>query len=179
MKVLMLISDGMEECEALVTRDVLIRSGIEVIMFPTNNKKEILSSHKLVVKADINKYPDLNQFDALILPGGGLGTKNLNNYQKMDEMLAHFMGSNKLVAAICAAPTVLGYRGYLKGKQYTCFSGCQEGIDGNYIDTSVCICQNIITGRSMYYSADFGLAIVSYLLGKDAALDTEKKIKSL
>lgn len=174
---LMLISDGMEECEALVTRDVLLRAGINVLMYSTNNKEEVKSQNSLLVKRDIKKY-NLEDYDGIILPGGGLGTKNLNEYKEMDNILKHFFDNNKLVCAICAAPTVLGKRGYLHNKNYTCFSGCEVGLDGKHNDVSVCQDENIITARSMYFANEFGLKIIQYLLGDEKAIDVEKKIKS-
>jgi len=177
MRLLMLISDGMEECEALVTRDVLIRSKIDVVMFPTNGKSSVLSSHNLVVNCDTKKL-NLFLYDGLILPGGGLGTKNLDSYINMDSILKHFIEKGKLVCAICAAPSVLGKRGYLNGKNFTCFSGFEKGINGNYTGDGVTVDGNIITAKSMYYSADFGLAIVKYLLGEEKMIDVQNKIMS-
>lgn len=177
MKLLMLISDGMEECEALVPRDILLRSDILVDMYSTNKKDQVLSSHNLVVKSDIKKL-DLNAYDGIILPGGGLGTKNLDNFSEIDSLLAHFSSCHKLLAAICAAPSVLGKRGYLAGKKFTCFSSFENGIDGNYTGDEVTVDDNIITARSMYYSADFGLKIVEYLLGLKKMEEIKAKVQS-
>ena len=178
-KVLMLIADGVEECEALVTRDVLTRAGVTVVMKSIMGRPVVLSSHRLEIKCDAYQEIALNDFDGVILPGGGLGTQNLDGYDKMDEILHYFSHEHKLLAAICAAPMVLGHRGYLKGKKFTCFKGCEEGLDGIYTGKEVERDDNVITGRSMYLSADFGLLITAYLLGKEVASKVKKAIKSL
>ena len=178
-KVLMMFADGVEECEALVTRDVLVRAGVEVTMFSIMEREVIMSSHKVLIKCDKYQLDDLNQYDGVILPGGGLGTQNLDKYPLMDKVLKHFADNHKLLCAICAAPMVLGHRGYLKNKKFTCFKGCEEGLDGIYTGNGVEKSDNVITGKSMYYSADFGLEIVGYLLGEEKAAQIGNAIKSI
>ena len=175
----MLLADGVEECEALVTRDVLVRAGITVVMHSIMKKDTVLSSHGVLIKCDSYENLDLNEYDGIILPGGGKGTQNLDKYEKMDSILAYFAKELKLMAAICAAPTVFGHRGYLKNKKFTCFKGCEEGIIGNYTGEEVERDGNVITGRSMYYSSDFGLRIVEYLLGVPKAIQISRAIRSL
>ena len=178
-KVLMLIADGVEDSEALTTRDILVRAGIMVTTKSIMGRYDVMSSHGVTFNCDVYRYLPLSDFDGVILPGGGLGTKNLDSYKEMDEILKHFFDNHKLIAAICAAPMVLGHRGYLKGKKFTCFKGCEEGLDGIYTGKEVERDDNVITGRSMYFSADFGLEIVKYLLDDGVALKVEKAIKSL
>ena len=178
-KVLMLIADGVEDSEALTTRDILVRAGITVVTKSIMGRYEVMSSHGVMFNCDVYKYLPLSDFDGIVLPGGGRGTQNLDAYKEMDEYLEHFAKEHKLLAAICAAPMVLGHRGYLKGKKFTCFKGCEEGLDGIYTGKEVERDDNIITGRSMYFSADFGLEIVKYLLDDEVALKVEKAIKSL
>ena len=178
-KVLMLLADGVEECEALVTRDVLVRAGLTVVMQSIMGREVVTSSHNIFIKCDSYQNIDLDEFDGVILPGGGRGTQNLDNYEKMDDILHYFNEKGKLLSAICAAPMVLGHRGYLKNKKFTCFKGCEEGLDGIYTGEEVERDGNIITGRSMYYSSDFGLKIVEYLLGAQKAVQIAQAIKSL
>ena len=91
-----------------------------------------------------------------------------------------YFNKGKLVAAICAAPSLLGNNGLLKGKKYTCYPGWEnESFGGTYTGKEVVKDGNLITARSMYYSTDFGLAIVEYLLGKDVRLDIERKVKGI
>ena len=88
--------------------------------------------------------------------------------------------SGKLVAAICAAPSILGILGILKNKRYTCYPGFSSSeFGGIYTGGTIEIDGNIITARSMYYSVDFGLAIVQYLLGKAKRDEIESQVKGL
>ena len=178
-KVLMLLADGVEECEALVTRDVLVRGGLTVDMFSIMNRETVLSSHGILIKCDLYNRVDLSEYDGIILPGGGKGTQNLDKYEEMNNILNYFHEEGALMAAICAAPMVLGHRGYLKGKRFTCFKGCEAGLDGIYTSEEVERDGNIITGRSMYYSSDFGIRILEYFLGVPKAIQIAKAIKSL
>ena len=83
------------------------------------------------------------------------------------------MNENKMVASICAAPTILGHMGYLKGKNYTCFTSMDEDFGGTYIDAYVAKDGNLITAKSAAASIDFAFAIIHYLQGEEQ----EKKIK--
>ena len=178
-KVLMLLADGVEECEALVTRDVLLRAGIDVKMQSIMGREYVVSQDNLLIKADLTSESNLWAYDAIILPGGGRGTQNLDKYPMMDEILSSFSKNNKLIAAICAAPMILGHRGYLKGKRFTCFKTCEEGIDGIYTNKEVERDGDIITARSMYFASDFALEIIDYLLGKEVKNKVHNSIKSL
>ena len=168
MKVLMIFADGFEDVEAIVTRDVLIRAGIEVVDARINDKDLVVASHKLhltnfVYLGDVN----LKDFKAVILPGGSRGVNNLLASQLVLKVVkeAHELGL--LISAICAAPMVLGEAGLLTDKRFTCYPGCEEGLDGIYTGEEVVVLDNMITARSMLYSIPFGLAIIEKLLGKD------------
>ncbi len=167
MKGLLLLANGFEDNEALTTRDVLLRANLSVTTASIDDDIFVVSSHDLLVKSDaLLKDIAYKDFDFLILPGGGKGTINLKNSSLISEVIRYFMANSKLVGAICAAPGVLGRLGYLKGHNYTCFKGCEDGEGENTKECVVCD-KNIITARSMYYSIDFALAIIEYLLGKE------------
>lgn len=182
MRAVILYANGFEDVEAIATRDVLVRAGIEVVDLLTENiysEFEVKSSHGLFLNR-FNKASDFNiDFDALILPGGGLGVKNLLASLETKRLLDIAFKKQKLVCAICAAPMVLGKYGYLKNKKYTCFAGCNEGIDGDFTAKEVEIDGNIITARSMLYSIPFGLAIIERLLGKSISDSVYKQIEGL
>ena len=178
MKGLILLANGFEDVEALAPRDILIRGGVDVITASIDQNIEVQSSHKIYVKANL-LLKDVNKedYDFLILPGGGLGTQNLLNSKSVSDIVTHFINNHKLVCAICAAPMVLGKLGYLKGHRYTCFKGCNEGIDGIFTMNEVESDDNIITARSMLYSVPFGLTILEQLLGKAIRNKVEIAIK--
>ena len=120
-------------------------------------------NHYLLLK----KIKDCSSYDFVVLPGGGLGTKNLLGCEFLKAYLDEFALHNKTIAAICAAPSVLGKYGYLENKKYTCFAGFNEGIRGNFTGKEVERDGNIITARSMHYSIPFALEIIDYLVGSE------------
>ncbi len=180
MKVLIVYADGFEDVEALATRDVLIRSGIEVFDATINENDEVLSSHKLHLKG-LNRLSktNLGDFSAIILPGGSRGVNNLLNSSLVLSTVRWFYEQNKLVCAICAAPMVLSKAGLLKNKRFTCYPGCEVGLDGIYTGEEVVVLDRMITARSMLYSVPFGLAIIEKLIGKEVKERIYKQIAGL
>ena len=166
----MLLADGFEDTEALTTRDVLIRAGIEVTTASITDRLEVESSFGVHLLADslLKLIFDTTPYDGIILPGGGRGTKNLSESPLVEMYLQKFAAKNKYLCAICAAPSILGKYGYLKNQKYTCFAGFNEGIAGDFTGNEVEKSGKIITARSMQYSIPFALTIIEELLGKDA-----------
>ena len=179
-KVLMFVADGTESTEFIATHDVLSRSAISVTLVGRDSS---ILRREDKVKADNFKNHKFSEYDAIVFPGGRIGVEMIislfeNNPDKLLELVNYFE-SGKLIAAICAAPSILGKFGLLKGKNYTCYPGF-EGENhylGNYTKEKITVDGNLITGRSMYYSADFGLAILEYLKGKKERIRVEKQIK--
>jgi len=176
MKVLFLLSNGTEDTEFVATRDILIRAGIEVVTASINNI-DVELSHKLTVMADTIISDKMPIFDGIIIPGGKAGVLNMLENETVLKLIKDYNDKHLLVSAICAAPTVLSKAGVLKNKKYTCYEGWQENIsDGEYLKKGVVRDDNIITARSMYYSIDFGLEIVEYLLNKEVKTKVMKGI---
>jgi len=169
MRVLLLLADGFEDTEALTTRDVLIRAGIDVTTASITDRQEVESSFGVLVLADslLKLIFDTSVFDAIILPGGGRGTRNLSESNLVAQYLQKFYEQKKLICAICAAPSILGKLGYLQNQKYTCFAGFNAGIAGDFTGNEVEVSGQFITARSMQYSIPFGLAIIEKLLGKE------------
>ena len=113
----------------------------------------LLSIDKNKALEQLKQIKDLSCYDCVILPGGGTGTKNLLGCEFLKAYLDDFVLHNKVVAAICAAPSVLGKLGYLENKKFTCFAGFNHGFGGKFTGAEVEIDGNIITGRSMQYIA--------------------------
>ena len=166
---LLLLADGFEDTEALTTRDVLIRSGMKITCASIKDDPLVTSSHGISfsINNKLLKDLDLNEYDFLILPGGGRGTQNLLASELVSKTVHHFMAKHQLVCAICAAPMVLAKLGYLHNKKFTCYKGCEDGLDGIYTGERVERVDNIITGRSMLCSVDFALTIIEALQGKE------------
>lgn len=175
MKILTILSDGFEELEAIGTIALLKRSGIEVDIYALHDTKA-KGKHELVL-ADIKNLSQLNltDYDCLLLPGGPHYAQ-LESNEQVQSIISTFMSEKKIVAAICAAPTILGHAGYLENKNYTCFTSMNEDFKGTYIDQYVVVDDNIITARSAAASIDFAFAIIEKLQGKDQAEKIKQEI---
>ena len=181
MKVLMIYANGFEDVEAIATRDVLVRAGIEVYDAKINDDEQlVISSHKVALSGFKSlKNVKVSEFEAVILPGGSVGVNNLLKSSEVDRLVNEFYKSHKLVCAICAAPMVLGKNGLLKGRPFTCYPGCEEGLEGIYTGEEVVVSDNIITGRSMMFSISFGLKIIELLISKEMSEKIHRQISGI
>lgn len=181
MKVVILYADGFEDVEAIATRDVLVRAGIDVLDAKINKDSQIvISSHKMSLTGFFDTQNiNISDYEALILPGGSRGVQNLLRSSEVDRLVQGFYKANKWVCAICAAPMVLAKNGLLHGRRYTCYPGCNDGLDGIYTGEEVVVTDKIVTARSMLYSVPFGLKIVELILSKDVANRVYRQIAGL
>lgn len=181
MKVVILYADGFEDVEAIATRDVLVRAGIDVLDAKINlNNQIVVSSHKVSLTGLFDlKNIKVEDYEALILPGGGRGVQNLLKSSEVDRLVQEFYKAGKWVCAICAAPMVLAKNGLLHDRRYTCYPGCNDGLDGIYTGEEVVVTDKIVTARSMLYSVPFGLKIVELILSKDVADRVYRQIAGL
>jgi 4-methyl-5(b-hydroxyethyl)-thiazole monophosphate biosynthesis len=169
MKYLMLFADNFEDVEAIATLDVLKRGGDIVtsasIMGRLNVKTKC--GNILTVDTLIEDVVNLKEYDALIIPGGPGSFKIMPNVPIVEELIHTFIERDKVVAAICAAPHLIGKLGYFKDKKYTVHPGFQDQIiGGTYLrDKGVVVDGKFITAKSMYYSIEFGLTIYGYFHG--------------
>ena len=174
MKTMIICADGLEECEALMTYDLLYRAGIDVELVGLT--EEIVSSHHLsFTPHKLLKDADPNDYDCLVLPGGMPGTLNLENDRLVQTILTHFLDHGKLVCAICAAPSILLHRGLLKDGEFTCFPGF-EG-DLRPADAPAIRCGNIITGKGLGAVVDFASLIIETLVSKEKTAEVLQKIQ--
>lgn len=170
-KIGIFMADGCEEIEGLTVVDMVRRAKFEIIMISITGKKEITGSHGIVFQADALKEDvDYAQLDGLVLPGGMPGTLNLGADGLVNEKIKEFAAEGKLVAAICAAPSVLGAAGILQGKKATCHPGFEDKLTGaEYHADSVVTDGNVITSRGMGTAIEFALEIVRYFVGAEVA----------
>lgn len=177
MRVFIFLADGFEDMEALGTRDVLHRGGVEVWTVSLIEDWQVDSSHGVTVIADMS-WPDfctdieVAPEDVLVFPGGMPGSKNLAAKDDlMDLMKAHYAAGG-YVAAICAAPgLVLSQLDKLEGKRFTCFDGFQEALIAKgavYVKEPAVTDGTMITGRGAGHAIAFGLAILEALKGPEA-----------
>jgi 4-methyl-5(b-hydroxyethyl)-thiazole monophosphate biosynthesis len=166
-KVAVFLAQGFEEIEALSIIDILRRAGVEVTTVSITTYNMVRGAHNVKVDADeVFEYVDFSEMDMLVLPGGMPGAKNLNNSEDVRKWLKTFASEGKEIAAICAAPMVLGDLGLLEGKNATCYPGFEaELIGANVTGESVVVDGNITTGKGPGLAFAFALALVEKLCG--------------
>lgn len=169
--VYILLAPGFEEAEALVPADLLRRAGIETALVSIAGET-VTGSHGISVAADtVLDRADLSKAEMVVLPGGGPGYKNLGAEPKVEALVREAVRRDIWVAAICAAPTLLGRWGLLEGKQAVCFPGMEEGLTGAqaHMDRRTVRDGKIVTGRAAGSAFDFGLDLVEALAGPEKA----------
>lgn len=168
--VYLFLAEGFEEIEALCPCDLLRRADVDVQTVSITNDRMVAGSHGIRVEADRTAADTFEDFDMLVLPGGMPGTKHLDASPLVDSMLHRAAAEQKYIAAICAAPMVLGRRGLLAGREAVCFPGFEQELTGARLSAKkVCRDGNIITAAGMGVSHAFGLALVELLKGKETA----------
>ncbi len=168
----MFLADGFEEVEALCPLDILRRAGLEVTTVGVGGKDLIAGAHGILVQADI---PDVlyrdSAPDMIILPGGMPGSTNLDESKTVDAALKVAAKKGAYLCAICAAPLVLGKRGYLEGKRAVCYPGFEEYLSGATVSESETVVRdgNVITAKGMGAAFEFGLELVRALKDNETA----------
>ena len=171
MKAYIFLATGFEEIEAITTVDILRRGEVEIITVSITGERTVLGVHQIPVIADILfEEADFDDGDAFILPGGGPGSFMLNDHETLKQLLICKNEQNKWIAAICAAPLVLGGLCLLEGKKAICYPGMESYIQGAVlIDLPVVTDGNMITGKGPGLALNFGLTILAALHGQDIA----------
>jgi 4-methyl-5(b-hydroxyethyl)-thiazole monophosphate biosynthesis len=161
------LDNGFEEIEAITTIDLLRRANIALTTVSVTGVEMVSGAHNIVVKADkLFAAVDFLDAEMLILPGGA--TK-LHECQPLCDLLLAHNAQDKLIAAICAAPSVLGRLGILAGKQATCYPGFEQYLGESYFDGLVVESKNVITAKGPGLSSDFAFCIVEKLAGEEVA----------
>ena len=168
--VYLFLANGFEEVEALAPLDILRRAGVEVTTVGIGGDM-IRGAHGITVQADM---PDTMFADAapdmVILPGGMPGSKNLDESRIVDMALKAAARRDAYIAAICAAPFVLGKRGLLEGKEATCYPGFESELKGVKLSARKVVRDGkIITAAGMGVAVEFGLTLAAALKGQDVA----------
>ncbi len=170
MMIYVFMADGFEELELVAPVDMLRRAGAQVALVGIG-KKQITSSHGVVLTADLSEdQVDMAKAEMVVLPGGSIGVKNLIANKTVQSAVETAIRNHIWIGAICAAPSLLQQRGYLDGKNFTCYPGCQnDALGGNYTGNPVEIAGKIITAKGAGASMLFGKALVTALYGEAAA----------
>lgn len=172
------LADGFEEIEGLMVVDLLRRAGITVDMVSISDSLTVTGSHGIAVTADtLMKDVDFSAYALLVLPGGMPGTKRLGECTVLCENIKNAVDRGQKIAAICAAPTVFGKLGLLKGKKACCYPEMEDGLlEAKVSYDPVSVDGNIITSRGLGTALPFALCLIEQLLDKKTADDLAKKI---
>ncbi|MDD4778695.1 MAG: DJ-1/PfpI family protein [Fermentimonas sp.] len=166
-KVALFLANGFEEIEALGTVDILRRAQIPVMTVSITDDKVVTGTHNVPVIADTTfSKADFSDIDILVLPGGMPGAKHLNEHEGLKNLISEYNSKGRQIAAICAAPMVLGGLGILDGKRATTYPGFEpELIGAKVTGENVVVDENITTGRGPALVFDFALRLVEQIAG--------------
>lgn len=170
-KAYIFFANGLEDIEALAAVDIFRRGGIDVKTVSITGSLCVTTSSKVTIQADMlfedGRFDDA---DMLILPGGAApGAHSLNEHVELRNLLVEHNHRGTKLAAICAAPMVLGGIGVLRGKRATCYPGYEIYLDGaTYTEELVTVDGNVTTGRGPGASFAFAYTLLAQLIGDTA-----------
>ena len=170
-KAVLFFADGTEECEALLVADLLRRARVEVIIASAMGRRALVSSHGIHLNADaLAEDVDYSDVDMVILPGGLGGVHSILASETAMNFIRLAYEKNCLIAAICAAPTILASLHITDGRRATCYPGLEDQMDAaKMIPCGAVQDGNVITGRAAGSADEFGLACLRALKGEDTA----------
>ena len=170
----LILAEGFEEVEAVTPVDLLRRAGIKITIIGIGGKL-ITGARGITIRADmeINDIGTvINELEGVIIPGGLPGADNIAASEKAISLINSINEKEKLVAAICAAPSVvLQKAGILHGKKVTGYPSCKEDFQDDviYVDNNVVVDGNIITSKGVGTAGKFAIKIIEILKGKKIA----------
>lgn len=171
MKIYLFLAEGFEEIEAIAPIDIFRRADIEVITVSITNKLEVVGAHNVSVLADIifDEEHFSEQF-LIFLPGGMPGTSNLSKHQGLKDLILSQATKKQNIAAICAAPSILGEMGLLENKEAICYPGFENKLLNAIISSNKMVHSgSFFTAKAAGVSIQFALKIVAELKGEDVA----------
>ena len=166
------LATGFEEVEALTAADLLRRANVEAVLISMTGQPMVEGAHGLKIETDmIFEDADYSRCEMIVLPGGMPGTKGLEAHSGLCDKIREFDSKDKFIAAICAAPSILGKMHLLRNLDATCYPGFEEFLDEAYVRTkqNVIVSNNIITSSGPAFAPDFGLKIVEILTNKETS----------
>ena len=177
-KVSVILADGFEEIEALTVVDLLRRAQIYVGTVSITDDYTVHGAHGINVQAeDLFEEVAFVESDMIVLPGGMPGTSNLNAHEGVRRVVKEFNRDGKYIGAICAAPTILGNLGLLKGKRVSCYPSVEQEIQGAVMTrTDVTVDGNLITSRGAGTAIAFALKLIEMLSGAEKAAEIAEVI---
>ena len=175
------MANGFEDIEALIPVDVLRRGGVDIQTVSITDSNIVTSAHGVQMVTDLTfDEADLSDADLLMLPGGMPGATNLNAHEGLKKALVAQAEAGKMVAAICAAPLVLGGLGILKGKRATCYPSFEQTLDGaTYTADLWTIDGNIITGEGPAAALPYAYSLLALLVSEEKAAEVAEGMRYL
>lgn len=173
------VADGMEEVECLAVVDIARRGGIQVELISIMGRREVTGSHNITVLADrLFEETVFQPGDVLFLPGGGKGVENLTAHGGLAALLKDAAARGDRIAAICAAPSVLGGLGLLTGRTATSYPTWRDKVPcGHWTDQGVVTDGPFTTARGLGFAIDLGLELVRLLVSPQEALSVKERIQ--
>lgn len=177
-RIAIFFAEGYEEIEALTVVDICRRCGLVIDMVSITEERQVKGAHGIVVEMDRTfSQADFGIYDMLVLPGGGEGTKRLEAHEGLMEQITAFYKAEKYIAAICAAPSIFGHKGLLKGRKACSYPSFESHLEGAQVTAGpVEISGHVITSRGMGTSIPFALAIAEVFCGAEKAGEMAKTI---
>ena len=166
--ILVVLSPGFEEVEAITVIDLLRRAKIKVTTASLEDARTVMGSHGIFVTADMTlKEAETLAFTGIVLPGGMRGVENMLENEMLLDIVRRYHDTGKVTAAVCAAPLVLDKLGMLKGIHFTCHPCVHDRIQQEGLEmTPSCTAGNIVTGRSAGCAMPWALELIKKLLGE-------------
>lgn len=177
--VAVLVADGFETIECLTIVDVLRRGGVRVDLISIMTTRDAVSSQQIDITCDYTMAEvDFDDYDYLVLPGGMPGTLHLRQDERVCDLVCEF-AATRHVAAICAAPSILGDLGLLVGRQATCFPDFESHLPAGTLTgrRTVVVDGNIITASGMGQALPFALAVLGDIAGEQAVAKVRDSIQ--
>ena len=177
--VYILLARGFEECEALIPADLLKRAGADVVLVATEGGLAVPGSHGMTVTADIT-LDELRREDTacVVLPGGKAGTEALSENPRVRSLIEYAAARGITVAAICAAPSILGNMGLLEGRNAAVYPDFAPALAGANITGKKVESDDIfITAVGMGVSFEFGFRLIESLFGSDRVAEIKSQIR--
>lgn len=177
-KAIAIFADGMEESEGLIVVDMLKRAGFQVDIVSIKDDLMVESSHHIKIMCDKTmKEADFDSADLIFLPGGKQGTENIAACEPLAEKIREFDKAGKRLSAVCAAPSVYGRMGLLKGRKATCYPGFESYLKGaEYTGSRVETDGHFTTSKGMGTCIDLAKELISLFMGEEKALAVAKEI---
>ncbi len=179
-KVYACLAEGLEEVECLAVVDLLRRADIDVCLASMGESEFVTGSHNITIKTDeLWSAVRCAEYDMIFLPGGMPGTLNLGANAELCELIKKFRADDsKRLAAICAAPSVLGENGCLEGLKATCYPGFEDKLIGaECLSAGVVTDANVTTARGLGFAIDLGLEIIRLFCGEEKMLAIKDAIQ--